>query len=149
MVPLEKFYLHESLPSDAAKITRLFTGTYNQNLNYSVWYKTNKTGEFKLLKDNIFTNKVYEIDCTKGLMSDEYITDIKFEFGSVDVGFREVERPFLYCKVNENLPNGYKFTNKVEVGGIYEMQSVKSDDSFTTSVYAPTINKGKLPKTGY
>ena len=36
LVPLENFYLHESLPADAAYITRLFTGTFNQNLNYTI-----------------------------------------------------------------------------------------------------------------
>ena len=149
LVPLENFYLHESLPADAAYITRLFTGTFNQNLNYTIYYKTNKTGSFKVLRDNLFTNKVYEIDCTKGLMAGEYITDIKYEFGTVDVGFCEVERPFLYCKTYQNLPNGYRFTNRVEVGGMYEMQKVKAEDSFTTKIYAPVASRGKLPKTGY
>ena len=149
LVPLENFYLHESLPADAAYITRLFTGTFNQNLNYTIYYKTNKTGSFKVLRDNLFTNKVYEIDCTKGLMAGEYITDIKYEFGTVDVGFCEVERPFIYCKTYQNLPNGYQFTNRVEVGGMYEMQKVKAEDSFTTKIYAPVVSRGKLPKTGY
>lgn len=149
MVPLENFYLHESLPADAAYITRLFTGTFNQNLNYTIYYKTNKTGSFRVLKDNLFTDRVYEIDCTKGLMAGEYITDIKFDFGTVDVGFREVERPFLYCKTYDNLPNGYQFTNRAEVGGTYEMQKVTAEDTFTTKIYVPTVDRGKLPKTGY
>lgn len=149
MVPLDNFYLHESLPADAAYITRLFTGTFNQNLNYTIYYKTNKTGTFRVLKDNLFTDRVYEINCTKGLMAGEYITDIKFDFGTVDVGFREVERPFLYCKTYNNLPNGYQFTNQVEVGGTYEMQKVTAEDTFTTKIYAPTVDRGKLPKTGY
>ena len=150
MVPLENFYLHESLPADPAYITRLFTGTFNQNLNYTIYYKTNKTGTFRVLKDNLFTDRVYEIDCTKGLMAGEYITDIKFDFGTVDVGFREVERPFLYCKTYDNLPNGYQFTNRAEVGGTYEMQKVTAEDTFTTKIYVPpTVDRGKLPKTGY
>ena len=147
-VPLERFYLHESLPADAAYITRLFTGSFNQNLNYMIYYRTNKTGTFRVLKDNLFTDRVYEIDCTKGLMEGEYITDIKYEFGTVDVGFREVERPFIYCRTYNNLPNNYQFTNRVEVGGWHEMQKTTAEDTFTTKIYAPTINK-KLPKTGY
>ena len=71
-------------------------------------------------------------------MAGEYITDIKYEFGTVDVGFCEVERPFIYCKTYQNLPNGYQFTNKV-----------KAEDSFTTKIYAPVVSRGKLPKTGY
>ena len=67
----------------------------------------------------------------------------------VDPGFKEVERPFIYCRTYNNLPNGYQFTNRVEVGGMYEMQKVKAEDSFTTKIYAPTVDRGKLPKTGY
>ena len=118
-------------------------------MNYTIYYKTNKTGSFRVLKDNLFTDRVYEIDCTKGLMAGEYITDIKFDFGTVDVGFREVERPFLYCKTYDNLPNGYQFTNRAEVGGTYEMQKVTAEDTFTTKIYVPTVDRGKLPKTGY
>ena len=148
-VSLEDFYLHESLPVAAAYITRLFTGTFNQNRNYAIYYKTNKTNGFRILKDNLFTNKVDKIDCTKCLMAGEYITDIKYMFGSVEPGFKEIERPFIYCKTYTNLPNGYRFTNRVEVGGMYEMQKVKAEDTFTTKIYAPTVNRGKLPKTGY
>ena len=82
-------------------------------------------------------------------MAGEYITDIKSMFGSVEPGFKEIERPFIYCKTYTNLPNGYRFTNRVEVGGMYEMQKVKAEDSYTTKIYAPVASRGKLPKTGY
>ena len=151
-VALDNFYLHDSIPVDALRITRIFTGTYNQNLNYKIMYKTNVMGEYKVLRDNLFTDKIYEIDCSHyalGLQADEYVTDIKFEFGTVKVGFRETERPFIYGKVNDGLPHGYKFTNTVAVGGRYKEQVVKAEDKYTTSIYNVPENKGKLPKTGY
>lgn len=147
-VALDNFYLHDSIPVDAVRITRIFTGTYNQNLNYKIMYKTNLTGEFRVLRDNLFTDRIYEIDCTQGLQANEYVTDIKFEFGTVGVGFRETERPFFYCRVNDNLPHDYKFSNTVAVGGRYLEQVVKCDDRFTTSIYNVPEYKGKLPKTG-
>lgn len=42
-----------------------------------------------------------------------------------------------------------KFTNRAEVGGTYEMQKVTAEDIFTTKIYALTVDRGKLPKTGY
>ncbi len=148
-VSLEDFYIHESLPS-AITVQRLFTGAFNQNMKYRIVYKTNKNKEFKVLKDNLFTDRVYEIDLTKGLQQGEYITDLKYEFERVGVGFREVEKPFLYAKVNSNVKKNEQFTNILTVGGRYDMQTVKHEDKFTTTVISttPTFN-GKLPKTGY
>ena len=148
-VPLEDFYIHESLPS-AISVQRLFTGTFNQNIKYRIVYKTNKMKDYKVLKDNLFTDRVYEIDLSKGLQKDEYITDLKYEFDKVPVGFREVEKPFLYAKVNSNVKKDEQFTNILTVGGRYDMQTIKSEDKFTTTVVSTksTFN-GKLPKTGY
>ena len=148
-VALEDFYIHESLPS-AISVQRLFTGTFNQNMKYKIVYKTNKMQEYKVLKDNLFTDRVYEMDLAKGLQKDEYITDLKYEFERVGVGFREVEKPFLYAKVNKNVKKNEQFTNILTVGGRYDMQTIKSEDKFTTTVISttPTFN-GKLPKTGY
>nr|WP_317359448.1 SpaA isopeptide-forming pilin-related protein [uncultured Tyzzerella sp.] len=148
-VALDDFYIHESLPS-AITVQRIFTGTFNQNMKYRIVYKTNKNKEFKVLKDNLFTDRVYEIDLTKGLQQGEYITDLKYEFERVGIGFREVEKPFLYAKVNSNVKKNEQFTNILTVGGKYDMQTVKHEDKFTTTVISttPTFN-GKLPKTGY
>ena len=148
-VPLDEFYIHESLPS-AITVQRIFTGTFNQNMKYKITYKTNKNNQFKILQDNLFTDRVYEIDLTKGLQKDEYITDLKYEFDRVGVGFREVEKPFIYAKVNSNVKKNEQFTNILTVGGKYDMQTVKHEDRFTTTVISttPTFD-GKLPKTGY
>lgn len=72
-------------------------------MKYKITYKTNKNNQFKILQDNLFTDRVYEIDLTKGLQKGEYITDLRYEFDRVGVGFREVEKPFLYAKVNSNV----------------------------------------------
>ncbi len=148
-VPLDEFYIHESLPS-AITVQRIFTGTFNQNMKYKITYKTNKNNQFKILQDNLFTDRVYEIDLTKGLQKDEYITDLRYEFERVGIGFREVEKPFIYAKVNSNVKKNEQFTNILTVGGKYDMQTVKHEDRFTTTVISttPTFN-GKLPRTGY
>ena len=148
-VPLTDFYIHESLPS-AITVQRIFTGTFNQNMKYKITYKTNKNSEFKILKDNLFTDRVYEIDLTKGLQQGEYITDLKYEFDKVGIGFRGIEKPFIYAKVNSNVKKNEQFTNILTVSGKYDMQTVKHEDRFTTTVISTTSTfEGKLPKTGY
>ncbi len=148
-VPLDEFYIHESLPN-AITVQRIFTGTFNQNMKYKITYKTNKNNQFKILQDNLFTDRVYEIDLIKGLQKGEYITDLRYEFDRVGVGFREVEKPFIYAKVNSNVKKNEQFTNILTVGGRYDMQTAKHEDKFTTTVISttPTFD-GKLPKTGY
>ncbi|MBR1985101.1 MAG: hypothetical protein IKA31_05095, partial [Clostridia bacterium] len=47
-VPLSDFTWYDYLPTDYVRITKLITGTYNQDLNYSIYYKTNKNG-YRLL----------------------------------------------------------------------------------------------------
>ena len=60
------------------------------------------------------------MDCSREalhLEADEAIAEIKFEFGTVQAGFRQVEAPYILCQVNGDLPNEYRFTNKTDVGG--------------------------------
>lgn len=59
-------------------------------MKYKITYKTNKNNQFKILQDNLFTDRVYEIELTKGLQKGKYITDIRYEFEKVPVGFIEV-----------------------------------------------------------
>lgn len=149
-VGLSEFTLTDYIPADKITPTRLFTGSYNQNLSYRILYRTNKNNEYKVLRDNLFTDKVYEIDLKPSMQYGEAISEIKFEFKNVGVGFREVERPLIYCQTKDSLQNNSQFMNTVEVSGRYDMQVVKDKDTFITNVLAPEPEKkGKLPKTGY
>ena len=40
-------------------------------------------------------------------------------FGTVKAGFCQVKAPQVFVTVNSNLPNGYKFANKADVGRKY------------------------------
>ena len=58
------------------------TGTWNQDLKYDVYYKTNKSDEYILFKEDLSTQENYELDFTKvKLADDEYITETMFDFG--------------------------------------------------------------------
>jgi uncharacterized surface anchored protein len=122
-MPLTDFYWRDIVPTDAARITRLVTGMYNQSLKYKVLVTTNK-GDTRVAADNLSTtkNNVIDLRCVAlGLASDEYVTSVTLIFGTVKAGFAIVETPQIYMKTLSNLPSGYEFANKCDVAGKYEI----------------------------
>jgi uncharacterized repeat protein (TIGR01451 family) len=147
-VALTDFYWRDTLPTDAVRLSKIVTGTYNQSLKYKILVTTNK-GDTKIIADNLSTTQNNVIDCRNaalGLASDEYVTSFTLVFGTVKAGFAEVISPQVYVTVQKNLPNGYLFANKADVGGKYGSEWVIGNSTWSTSVYAPPI---KLPRTGY
>jgi uncharacterized surface anchored protein len=147
-VPLTDFYWRDVLPTDAVRLTKVITGTYNQSLKYKIMVTTNK-GDTVIVADNLSTTKNNSIDCSAvalGLGSDEYVKDISFVFGSVKAGFCQVLQPQVYVKVLPNLPNEYRFVNRADVGGKYGREWIVGNSTWSTKIYA---KPGKLPRTGY
>ena len=145
-VGLDDFTWYDYIPYDYIKPTRIVTGTYNQELKYGIYYKTNKQ-DYKLLKDGLSTTVNNYIDLTNiELEEDEYITEIKLYFGSVDVGFKSEENVQLFAVVKDNVQNRDKFTNKTTLVGKHGIE-VRDDDQHTVEIYEKQIVE-KLPKTG-
>ena len=147
-VPLSDFTWIDSLPTDYVRITKLITGTYNQDLNYSIYYKTNNN-DYKLLKDNLNTQVNNYIDFTKlELETDEYITEFKADFGTVGVGFESVINPYIFVRVNSDVEDDDVFTNKTRIEGYNKTYMVWDEDDHTTKIYEKEIEVKKLPRTG-
>lgn len=148
-VPLDNFTWQDTLPTQALRVDKIYTGTWNENLEYSIWYKTNKN-DYKMLVDGLSTQVNNEVSFkTAELEDDEYITEYEFRFGTVMVGFSEVEQPILYCDMLEGLGNGFVFTNYTKVYGNYEDKYVEDKDEWTTVTYFKEIEvTQKLPRTG-
>ena len=147
-VPLSNFTWTDSLPTDYVRITKLITGTYNQDLNYSIYYKTNKN-DYKLLKDNLNTKVNNYIDFSNlELEADEYVTEFKADFGTVDVGFESVVNPYIFVRVNSDVKNDDIFTNKTRIEGYNKTYMVWDEDDHTTNVYEKEVPVKKLPRTG-
>ena len=147
-VALDNFTWHDFLPTDYVTVTKLVTGTYNQDLNYAIYYKTNKN-EYRLLRDNLSTQINNYIDFSNlELEEDEYVTEFKAEFGTVDVGFTSVENPQLFVKVKSTVQNEDTFTNETKVGGYHKTYYVWDEDEHTTEIYEKKIEVKKLPRTG-
>ena len=149
-VPLSSFYWRDTLPGQVT-LTRLVTGTYNQQLSYKIVYKTNLSGDsYRTLADNLSTTKNYVLDTRPailGLAANEKVTEIMYVFGIVKAGFGQVETPYIYGTVAQGLSNGSSIVNVADVGGLYNGQWIMAASRWLTTVYAKTTVT--LPKTGY
>ena len=150
-VPLDNFYLRDTLPTDAVRLEKIITGTWTGRLSYKVVYRTNTSSEYRTLADNLNTSKSYILDASSaalGLASNEYVTEVMFLFGRVPAGFTQLQTPYIYCKVLPGLAHEYRFANKTDVGGLWQGNWVMAVDRWVTIVYNKTSTP-KLPRTGY
>ena len=149
-VKLNNFTWYDFLPSESVKVTKIETGTYNQKLNYSIYYKTNKKDEYLVLKPNLKSIENSSIDLTKiYLEDDEYITEIKAEFGNVEVGFSSVQKPLIYMMAEEKIEDGTVLKNKTLLEGKHQNYKVCDEDETETIVENKKEIIKKLPRTGY
>ncbi len=148
-VPLTDFFWRDVLPTDAVRLRKIVTGTYNQSVKYKILATTNK-GKQLIIADNLSATQNNVIDCSNaslGLYSDEYVTTFTVVFGNVKAGFTSVEQPQVYAAVLKNLPGGYEFANKADIGGKHGNEWVIGNSTWLTTIYRATANR--LPKTGY
>ena len=151
-VPLENFYLHDRLPTDAVRGAKVFTGTWSHRLSYNVTYKTNYSTEYRTLASGLSTKTDYELSIHSnvlGLQSGEYVTDVRFEFGTVPVGFKSEKNPKIQAQVLPTLPKGYKIVNRADVGGQYIGEWETAQCSWLIKVYSDPTPAPVLPKTGF
>lgn len=155
-VPLESFYWRDTIPTDAMRLTRLVTGTYSATQNYKVTYTTNLHSEWRTAYDNLSTAQNYTLDMSAkalGLASNEYVTSFMLSFGVVPAGFHQLTSATVDGQVLSTLTNGYQFTNKADVGGLYGQYWQQSIARWTTSVYSNYVpvppTTPTLPRTGY
>ena len=85
------------------------------------------------------------------VQSGEYVTDIRFEFGTVPAGFKVTSSPVFYGYVMPTIPSSYIVIVRSEAGGQFSGVWKTESALCTTNV----INNGggslpsTLPKTGY
>lgn len=148
-VALDSFYWRDQLPAQVM-LSKIVTGSYNQPLSYKVVYKTNLSGDYRTLADNLSTSKVYVLDARPavlGLAANERVTEVMFVFGNVKAGFAQVETPYIYATARSGLANNASVVNVADVGGLYNGQWIQAVSRWLTTVYTKTTVK--LPKTGY
>ena len=146
---LNSFYWRDQLPAQVT-LSKIVTGSYNQPLSYKVVYKTNLSGDYRTLADNLSTSKVYVLDARPavlGLAANERVTEVMFVFGNVKAGFAQVETPYIYAAARSGLANNASVVNVADVGGLFNGQWIQAVSRWLTTVYTKTTVR--LPKTGY
>ena len=149
-VYLEDFKWIDYIPTDYIRLETMTTGTWNQDLTYDVYYKTNKSEEYILFQEDLSTKEEYNLDFTTlKLAEDEYITETCFDFGRVEIGFRESIKPTMQCKSLDTLKEGDTFINHTQTVGVYFGVTAKANSKWTTIVHIPEEkHELVLPKTG-
>ena len=147
---LTSFFWRDTLPTQAVRLDKIVTGTYNVPGNYKIVYQTNlSNGAWRILADNLSTQQNYVLDASPaalGLAANECVTQFMVSFGVVPSNFRQVEAPQVTCTVLSGLTGGTKFTNTADVGGVYDGQWIMAVSRWVTTVYKPSE---PLPRTGY
>lgn len=144
-VKLNDFTLTDDLPKEV-RIQSLETGIYNEDLQYSITYNTNKKSNIKL-QDNLSTNVNNKIDFTNiKLADDEYVTSYSLNFGTVKIGFSNTTKMKVATKVIEGLADKSKFINNVKVSGTYLEAKTEDKDDVPVTVYENILKIKKVTK---
>ena len=144
-VKLDDFTLTDNLPEEV-RIQKLQTGTYNEDLKYSITYNTNKRQNIEIVKD-LSTTKNNTIDFTKEeLGEDEYVTSYSLHFGTVKIGFSNTSKMFVETKVIEGLVDESTFINNVKVYGHYLEATAEDNDDVPVEVYENILKVRKVTK---
>lgn len=133
-VRLDNFNIHIKVPTDAARISTLNTGTFNSAVWYSISYKTNMQ-DYRKLAGNLLSTSRYTYDLSTkslGLQAGEYVTDIRMEFGTVPAGFAATSKTAYSLYVLSSVYNGYKMTCRAELGGQYNTTTVSTNHVTST-----------------
>lgn len=148
-VQLDDFQWIDYIPTEYIRLQKMSTGTWTQDIKYNVYYKTNKSDEYILYEKDLSSKKNYELDFSLiELSEDEYIVETMFDFGKVDLGFKEEDFPTMECKSLETLNEGNTFTNKTKTIGVFCVVKAESSSKWTTVVHVPNKPDKVLPRTG-
>ncbi|WP_289026461.1 SpaA isopeptide-forming pilin-related protein, partial [uncultured Flavonifractor sp.] len=149
---MDNFFLDLKIPTDAVRGGTLFTGKWSSDVAYRISYKTNMN-DYRPMATGLSSASTYQYDLSSlalDVQSGEYVTDIRFEFGTVPAGFKVVSSPVFYGYVMPSVPNKYIVIMRSECGGQYSGFWKTESALCTTNV----VNNGgglpnQLPKTGY
>ena len=140
---LDNFTMRDVLPYKYIKTNKFKTGTYNQDVKYNLYYKTNMSTEYVLLMEDLNSKENYEINFDEELAKNEYLTEIKLEFGTVDVGFCSNENPHIFATIKNDVKSESTFTNMADVSGNLDDYKLYDKSKWKTFCFK------LLPKTGF
>ena len=131
---------------------KLYTGVWNEENTFKVYYKTNKIDwkeldgkDYSTLKNNFVSFENLNLDNIN-----EYVTDFKLVFKNpVKKDFKATETPFIFVKVDSDLKDKDVFVNKTsDFGWTFDGEKVEDHAEWKTKTYKKTLKIKKLPRTG-
>lgn len=133
---------------EKVNVVKMYTGTYNAELNFNVYYRTNKNNEYILLEEELSStvNNLIEFDKIK-LEEDDEIAEIRIDFSTIPVGFESIDDMKIITKT-KNRSENEKIANYNIFEGEYQNLKISEDNESTIQVYNAQKSE-KLPKTGY
>lgn len=137
---LDDFFIHLKIPTNVARIVTLEPGTWDAEIWYSISYKTNMQ-DYRVLAPNLLSSTKYTFDLSSkslGLASSEYVTDVRFEFGTVPTSFKLVDKTAYSLYVLSTATSNYKLINDIEIGGRMNTTSVSTNSN--VGISGPTNN---------
>ena len=136
--PLEHFTLTDSL-SDQVWPTELWTGTYNQELTYSVEYQTNKDEDWVLWAEDLDTKTNHHLTVPEELAGEgEHIQAFRMRYGTVDGGFSREEAPAYMVKSHAGAKGS--IPNEIEVTGMQAGVVHRDEAAVLTKLYSKSVN---------
>lgn len=145
---VNRFTLSDELPKNV-NMTSLYTGTYSDELKYTVLYKTNLTSDWKVWKSDVSTTKGQTLQVSDlSLSTNEYITEFAMQYGTVPPGFclNANDRATYHVTVG-NAKEGTKLVNNIHLTAYRNKNKLTSDDTTTTTVQKKPTTKITV-KTG-
>lgn len=136
---LDEFTLTDYLPGQV-RITELWTGTYNEELDFTVEYQLNGSEEWAVWADKVSTKTNTHLTAPL-LVNGKYITKFRFCFGTVPGRFSREEKPAYMVKVESNASGN--IVNNIEVTAKHHGIPVKDKDKTVTRL--PDLPEHKTP----
>ena len=143
-VKLSNFKWQDTIDTNYIHLNKIKTGTYDQKVNYNIYYKTNLSNNKEILiMEDLDSTQNYEIDFNKELSDNEYVIEIILDFRDVDVGFSNKDETILYASIHENVKSEETFINEAKVMASYKELAIEDISKWKTICYKI------LPKTGF
>jgi len=143
---LNDFTWTEYIPYEDSKVSKMITGIYNENIDYEIYYKTNKNNYTLFKTVNSLKSEYLNFKEIK-LSKNEIITEIKVEYKTVSKDFEAIVKPVIFTIVNNKVKKDQTIANTTELSGKIDEYVIRKQSNLNTVIKEKEILK-KLPKTG-
>lgn len=140
------FCLFNNIDYNKSKIKKIYTGIFNKEIKFNVYYKTSESFEYVLLEEDLNSTINNVIDFEK-ISIKENIEEIKIDFKEIPEGFENTEDIKIITKIN-TLKNNENVQNYTILEGKFNGIKLSKEKENSANIYN-LEEKRKLPKTGY